>query len=183
MTENILSSVDSKQAVYRGIALTELTAHLLEISNARFLAAENVVFGINCKHFVNTRSRNVLQFHSRYMHPTSTAVDRKPKSVVGGVHSVHVFLAAVDLFQASADIYPFPGARFLAFVDVISAVNAPDVAVTRGGHVLQPASNVLPFTTAVHWAPKDLVGFVHSPYLLVVHVQLFQSSVDLFPLA
>ena len=183
MTEDVLSSVDSKQAVHCGVTLTELTTHLLEISSARFLAAVNIVLEINSKHFVNTRSSNVLQLNSRNFPPIiPTAVDRTRINIVGGAHSVHVFLAAVDLFQESGDSYPPPRARLLALVNITSVVNTPDVAVTRGGHVQQRSFNELPFATPVHWALIDLVGSVHSPHLLVVHVQLFQSSVNLLPL-
>ena len=117
------------------------------------------------------------------MPPTSTTVDGTRIDIVSGIHSVNALLSPVDLSQTSVHLNPLARARLLAFVDLICVVDAPDVAVTRGRHVLQSSRNVLPSTTTVHWALKDLATRVHSPHLVIVYVQLFQSSINLLPIA
>ena len=54
MSEDSAASLDSKQGVHRGVALLQLSIHDLETSNARLFAADNLVFGGDTKHAINT---------------------------------------------------------------------------------------------------------------------------------
>ena len=46
------SPVDSEHSIHSGVALGEVSTHQLKLSNARLLAAKNIVARINSKHFV-----------------------------------------------------------------------------------------------------------------------------------